>query len=267
MINIIMPAYNAERYIAYAIESILNQTYTDFEFFIIDDASTDNTYNIMRYYQNIDKRIKISSHHKNQGVASTLNELLSYCSSNYIARMDSDDWSHPTRLKKQVDFLDQNNNIDVVGAVMQICDENLIPLTRKGLNNLNETIHWCTAISHNSIETDLLDPKKAGDFIVGHPVVTYKKKAIDGYNENYKYAEDLDLYLRLMEEGFKLANIPECLLKYRLHNESICHRHFYEMWNSAQQAVYESRKRRMLSPLPIEAPNYRNLLFELNQSN
>jgi glycosyltransferase involved in cell wall biosynthesis len=106
-ISILMPVYNGEKYLREAIDSILNQTFTDFEFLIVDDGSTDNSVEIINSYQN--SRINLVKNDKNEGLVYTLNRGLSLAKGEYIARMDCDDISLPERLKKQIDFLDSNS--------------------------------------------------------------------------------------------------------------------------------------------------------------
>ena len=113
-ISVIMPAYNAEKYIREAIDSILAQTYTDFEFIIIDDASTDATASIVESYS--DERIRFFRNEHNMGVANTLNRGLDLAVGEYIARMDSDDISLPERFAKQVEFMDTHTDVIVCGS-------------------------------------------------------------------------------------------------------------------------------------------------------
>lgn len=113
-ISVLMPVYNSEKYLNEAIESILNQTFVDFEFIIINDASNDNSENIIESYQ--DSRIKYFKNEKNLGVAKTLNKGLKLAQGKYIARMDSDDISLPERLYKQFKFMEVYNDIDVCGS-------------------------------------------------------------------------------------------------------------------------------------------------------
>ncbi|MFW6383201.1 MAG: glycosyltransferase family 2 protein, partial [Nanoarchaeota archaeon] len=121
-VSVLMPAYNSQDYISDAIESILSQTYTDFEFVIIDDCSTDDTWKIIKKYAKNDKRIKAFKNVKNSGVTVSLNNGLEKCSGDYIARMDSDDVSLPKRLEKQVEVL-ENGKADVVGTNIYFIDE------------------------------------------------------------------------------------------------------------------------------------------------
>ncbi len=117
-ISVVMSAYNAEKYIGEAIDSILNQTFKDFEFIIVDDASTDKTLSVVENYK--DRRIKILRNEKNLKLAASLNKGLRISQGKYIARMDADDISHLERLEKLYDFLEQNPNVDICGTPMKL---------------------------------------------------------------------------------------------------------------------------------------------------
>ncbi len=260
MIDIIMPVYNAEKYLKTAIKSILNQTYRDFNFYIIDDGSEDKSLKIAKYYAKKDKRLHVYGSIVNRGVTSILNSLLKLCSAKYIGRMDADDESHPTRLEKQVKYLDNNPECVAVGCKILVCDRDLFSIFN---NNDWSLLTWCNEQTHEDIEQKLFDPLYAGDFIVSHSAVMYRRKAIlriGGYDLTYKQSQDLDLYLRLIESGGKLANLPDVLLKYRLHEKGVCHKDFESMWHCAQIAVAASRKRSGLPELPYVKANRKNLL-------
>lgn len=197
-----MPIYNCENYLAEAIESILVQTLTDFEFIIIDDGSKDSSAKILEGYK--DHRIKIEKKAHNIGLIACLNYGLSIAKGKYIARMDGDDIAHPERLKKQIDFLQINNDIIVCGTWYQ-------------LMNTNEVIKHP---KHN-------DEIKLALFeycAIGHPTVMLNseliKKSSLTYNKDFEAAEDYELWCRLSFEG-KFANLPEVLLYYRNHSNQI----------------------------------------------
>lgn len=123
-VSVIMGVFNSAKKVGVAIESILNQTFTDFEFIICDDASTDNTYETIKEYAGKDKRIKLLKNEKNLGLAGTLNICLESARGKYIARMDDDDFSHPQRFEKQIKFLDENPEYAIVGTSKNYFDEN-----------------------------------------------------------------------------------------------------------------------------------------------
>ena len=117
-----MPACNVEKYIGEAIESILNQTFTDFEFIILNDGSTDNTAKIIKDYAKKDKRIKFINNKTNKGFVASLNKCFDVAVGKYIAKMDSDDISLPQRLEKQVEYLDNNPDCGMIGCGFRAFD-------------------------------------------------------------------------------------------------------------------------------------------------
>jgi len=191
-----MPVYNASRYVAEAIESILNQTLSDFEFIIIDDCSTDDTCDIINTYT--DRRIILICKQVNTGIISSLN--LGITKGQFIARMDGDDISDVNRLGKQVDFMHLNPEITVCGTWFRLIPSNQI-IDYPGSNEAIKIafLDFC-AIGHPTamIRTDFIRAKKLE------------------YDPSFKSAEDYDLWTRIASAG-KFANIPEPLLSYRLH--------------------------------------------------
>ncbi|MFH7018003.1 glycosyltransferase family 2 protein [Flavobacterium sp. FlaQc-47] len=197
-ITVLMPVYNCELYIKEAVDSILNQTFPDFEFIIIDDASSDATVSIIKAYD--DPRIKLIQKPKNSGYTNSLNHGLTIAKGEYIARMDGDDISLPERFAKQVDFLDANNDIALCGTLYQIIG------TEKICNH---------PVIHDEIKVKLI----LGCYIA-HPTVMFVKSKFDQYkleyDSNMEPAEDYELWSRLVFLE-KIANINEVLLLYRVH--------------------------------------------------
>ena len=200
-VSVIMPAYNVEKYIAEAIESILNQTFTDFEFLIINDGSTDGTANIIKEYAKKDKRIHFVNRSDNRGFVATLNECLDLASCEYIAKMDSDDISLPTRLEKQVVFLDANPEIGMVGT---------------GLRKFGTV---------NRID---IRPERVGlaDFMYATATTVFMARhdIIEMYHMRFDpecfAAEDMDFYARFARVA-KIANLREVLYLYRYHGNNV----------------------------------------------
>lgn len=199
-VSVLMPAYNVEKYIAEAIESILNQTFTDFEFIIIDDCSTDKTWEIIQKYAKKDKRIIAIKNEENLKLSTTLNKGIDICKGEYIARMDSDDWSYPDRLQKQYDAISKDPNIGILGGAMEVCDEKLKIINIRKYN-----------LSDYEIRKSLF---KYSPFC--HPATIFKKKALlkENYNPSLDIAEDYDLYFRV-GKMYEFANLGDILLKYR----------------------------------------------------
>lgn len=197
VVSVLMPAYNAEQYISEAVESILNQTYRDFEFIVVDDCSTDNTVKIVQSFK--DPRIKIIENKTNIGVAKSLNKGLEYCTGDYIARMDADDISMSNRLERQISYLEKNPDIAVVGCNIEIFG------MEKGSR--------CFSNSPDQLKIDLIFNN-----CFAHPTIMARKECLCqfGYNPEYSKMEDYDLWVRLSRQN-KLSCIPETLLKYRMH--------------------------------------------------
>ena len=203
-VSVLMTVFNAERYIERAIKSIINQTLERWELLIINDGSTDRSENIAKQLAVYDKRIKVVSK-KNEGIVSSANLGLTMVSAPYVARMDADDISHPTRLEKQLHFLEANPNCVAVGSYVQLIDS-------RGLR----ICEFSRVSSHREI--DDLHMKGHGGAIC-HPASMMRIGAIrhiGGYDPSMKSAEDLDMFLKLAEHGV-LSNIPECLFSWRQH--------------------------------------------------
>jgi glycosyltransferase involved in cell wall biosynthesis len=205
-ISVIMSVYNAEQYITEAIESILNQTFTNFEFIIIDDGSTDGTSAIIKNIAKIDRRIKFVSR-ENKGLIFSLNECLCMASGQYIARMDADDISVKTRLQKQKEFLDAHPEIGVCGTWVEVFGEEI------------KVKKWKLPKDNSSLKAILL-------FSVpfAHPSVMMRKDLIDKHHLRYNYrcknAEDYQFWLDFARYT-SFANLPEFLLRYRYHQDSV----------------------------------------------
>lgn len=197
-----MPVYNCEQYVTEAIESILNQTLTDFELIIVDDHSTDNTREIVRSFT--DPRVNLLVKPENTGISSCLNIGLELARGEYIARMDGDDISYLNRLVIQVDYLQQNPNIVLCGAWFEC-----IPT--------KEVIKHPT--HHEDIKIALLNY-----CALGHSTVMFRKQIFIThklqYNSEFEPAEDYNLWTKVISFG-EIANIPEVLLQYRIHNSQV----------------------------------------------
>ena len=216
IISVIMPVYNCEMHVQQAIESILNQTVTDFEFLIIDDASTDNTLLLVKEYK--DTRIKIIEKPINSGYTNSLNLALNIAQGKYIARMDGDDISFPERFEKQLKFLESNQDIVVCGSYSVIIGTNAIVSVPE---------------NYELIKLALL---KANCMI--HPSVMMQRKVLDTYSLNYDIskepAEDYDLWIRIAMIG-KLHNLQEVLLQYRMHEGQVSYIRNENQKNIAKQ--------------------------------
>ena len=210
IISVVMPVYNSDKYLGEAIRSVLNQTYTDFEFLIINDGSTDGSLNIIKKYQDIDERI-ILIDRENKGIISSLNEGIGKSKGRYIARMDADDINLPTRFEKQIRLMEKDN-LDACGChcflineLGSYVDTTIFPLKADNfLNYLSITTPFC------------------------HPSVLIKKSFMTNNNIRYgdsefKTAEDYALWIRFFEKKATLGNVDEFLFKYREYEQSLSH--------------------------------------------
>ncbi len=195
-----MPVYNGEEYLSGAIESILGQTFPDFEFLVIDDGSTDSSRKIILSYK--DPRIRLVRNRRNIGLTRSLNRGLRLARGEYIARMDADDVSLPHRLERQVNFMDGNPGTGICGSWIRVIGD--------GSGEI-----WRAPAEHGTIASTLLfNPA------LFHPTVIFRRDLLEmyalRYDEKLKYAQDYALWVE-SSKHFALANLEEVLLWYRIH--------------------------------------------------
>ena len=220
-VTVLMPVFNGEKYLKEAIESILNQDFTDFEFLIINDGSTDNSAEIICSYK--DSRIVLITNEKNIGLVSTLNKGIELAKGEYIVRMDCDDISLKNRVSKQVAFMDRNKDIAVSGSFYNLFRNNKkavvdLPLTKQEIK--------CFLVFNSPI---------------AHPTAIIRKNAIQqfklNYSSEYIHAEDYDFWSQIANH-YELANIPDVLLDYRVHmNQITGNLHLVSKKNSSVTAI------------------------------
>lgn len=220
IISIVMPVYNGDKYIRECIDSILSQTYIDFELIIINDGSTDTTQKIIESYK--DERILLINNHHD--FIDSLNIGISKAQGQYIARMDADDIMFPHRLQKHVKFMKEHQEIDVCGGAMKLfgaVDNESHPSTDPLLLKLN-FLH-ANQISHPTVmmKTCLreLFPKKDNIFQM--------------YQKGYDCAEDYKLWIDLIQKGCNITNISEILIKYRISESQVTRKNQSTMINSS----------------------------------
>lgn len=210
--SVIMSVYNGDKYVGSAIDSILNQTFNNFEFIIIDDGSTDNTLGVIQSYD--DKRIRLLQQ-ENQGLTKSLNTAILNSNGKYIARMDADDISHPYRLEREVAFLDENPECVLVGTNAKIIEKNGVELYESDLPLDSEEIRKCLTERN---------PRKFHGSVFFHGSVLFRKSAaleVGLYDESSRLpAEDMLLWIKLLNLGV-LSNLKEHLYYYRLCPEAI----------------------------------------------
>lgn len=222
LVSVILPAYNAEKYITESVLSILNQSYNNLELIIVNDGSVDNTEKLVLELAQFDERIKLIST-KNQGVASALNVGISISNGSYIARMDSDDIALESRIETQVSFLMQNPSVGIVGSLASIIDENGSDLK----------IISCKPKSHNCLVWSMLF---SNPFI--HPTVMMRADLAKNILYRKTPSEDYDFWVRAAFEA-RFHNIQEVLLKYRVHSTQLTHSLYSE---SNNLSVYKNRQ-------------------------
>lgn len=206
-ITVAMPVYNGEKYLARTIDSVLAQTYSNFELLIVNDGSTDNSAKILEKYAMHDKRIRVLHNERNMGIVYTRNRSFSESDSEYIAILDHDDIALPNRLKKQINFLDSHQDFGLVGSWIEQIDEN---------DKLNGIV-WKYSVNPEEIRSLML----FGNHFAQSSVTIRKKTLMDmPYRQDYIYAEDYDLWTRIAEK-WKVWNLPKILVRYRVHTAGV----------------------------------------------
>jgi glycosyltransferase involved in cell wall biosynthesis len=236
LVSIVMPVYNAQTFLGEAIESVLAQTFGDFEFVIVDDGSTDHSLALIEHYAANDGRIRWFSR-PNTGIVGSLNDGIQAARGELLARMDADDWSLPKRLETQVQFMQEHRDCVVVGTSLLVTD----PIGAPIYIDHAET-------DPVKIGRDLLEFSGLG---IGHPTVVMRRDAViqvGGYRSEYQWSEDRDLWFRLEDVG-RLANVSDVLYKYRYHLGSICHQRHLQQHQLKIRLVKETCRRRGI-PLP-----------------
>lgn len=249
MISVVMPAYNAEKFIALAIDSILNQTFKDFELIIIDDGSTDRTLEIIKSYLNRDSRIRLIQNNHG-GVSRACNLGVQESKYPWIARMDADDIALPQRFEKQVEKVNSHPNIVALGSCVHHINSKGEILS---INPLGPTT-----------EEEFYNARQAGHAVhLHHPTVILRKEVVlevGGYDPAFEGAEDLDLFDRMAKHGILIA-LPEPLLLYRIHSSSASMQRFF-----TQKLLMRYVRTRHVSRLAgKEEPTFEEYLEDLQQ--
>lgn len=202
IVTVLMPVYNGGTYLQAAIDSILNQTFKDFEFLIINDGSTDMSAEIVRSYD--DSRIRLENNEMNLGLVKALNMGINLARGEYIVRMDADDISLPQRIAKQVEFMDTHLDIGICGTWLALIETGEV---------------WAPPIEHNNIVSMLLFESN-----IYHPTVIMRRRLLEDnglfYDSDFPHAEDFEFWVR-SSQFIKVANIGTVLLNYRVHENKI----------------------------------------------
>jgi glycosyltransferase involved in cell wall biosynthesis len=209
LITILMPCYNAERYLAEAVKSIICQSYQQLEILLIDDGSTDSTLNILEFYAKKDSRIRIIRNEANLKLIPTLNKGIDLARGEYIARMDADDVSLPERIEQQLEFI-QQSGVDLVSSSVVVIDaygKELEIIPPRGKSQI--TIEWLSMF---------INP-------MGHPSVMAKTDVFRAHKylegEQALHAEDYEIWARMLRAGVKMANSDVPTIKYRVNPHSV----------------------------------------------
>jgi glycosyltransferase involved in cell wall biosynthesis len=206
LVSVVMSVHNASAVVGQAIESILKQTFTDFEFIIVDDGSTDGSRKILRKYAEQDKRIKLYVQPQS-GLIASLNKYCRLATGKYIARMDADDVSLPARLEKQTQFLEMHPKIGVLGTWIQDIDLQGKPIIEWPVPSEPAVVRWFLFFGN----------------CVGHPSVMMRRDLFERlgyYRPEALHVEDYDLWIRAAEIT-GVANLPEVLVQYRVSANSV----------------------------------------------
>jgi len=232
-ISVLLSTYNSSQYIDASVQSILEQTYQDFELIITDDGSSDNTLAILEQFK--DPRIRYVIHEHNKGLIYSLNEGIELSSGEYIARMDADDIATPHRLEQQAAYLDANPQVGVLGGLMRWLHTHALipkPVSHDGIR--------CWQLFHSCL---------------GHPTVMLRANVLHQhgirYDEQYKHAEDYEIWERLGRVT-QLANLPYCIHYYRAHEGQVSLQFKAIQENSAKRVHYDQLHRLGITPTDEE---------------
>ena len=248
-----MSVYNGEDYLSEAIDSVLNQTFTDFELIVINDCSTDKTAQILSEYEALDKRVKVHTNEVNLRLPSSLNKALSLAEGKYVARMDADDICLPNRLQKQYEFMEKNSCVSLSSCRFMTLKNGVI--SSGGCGGKND---------FNSIKSLLLVTNP-----ILHPGIIAKAEVIKnlGYDKNFTCTEDMELWTRFIMSGERVEILPEYLMIYRLHDKQITTTTL-EKQKGEVLAVQKEYFKKFLEPMNKNLENiYINEIYFRNKTN
>ncbi len=237
-ISVAMAAHNGERFLPEAIDSILNQSFRDFELLMVDDASSDGTRQIILDRARRDSRVRPILRDEQTRLAGSLNLCLEAARGRYIARMDADDIALPERFARQYAYLEEHPEIAALGSAVQVIDEDGDPIALLGYPN---------------------DPKLVESYSLAgytplcHPSTMIRREAlrrIDGYDSTVHFCEDYDLWIRLSAVG-RLANIDDVLLQYRVHIHSLTYVNHRKKTSMVQAALDRACAQRGLPKIQL----------------
>jgi cellulose synthase/poly-beta-1,6-N-acetylglucosamine synthase-like glycosyltransferase len=239
MVSVVMSVLNGERFLPEAVESILEQSFRDFEFIVINDGSTDGSGSMLDSYRRSDPRVRVY-HQENRGLIESLNRGSGLAQGKYIARMDADDIAIRDRLMWQVDFMEQHPEVGVVGGAIEV------------INTKGKAV----AIERNPTkDREIKLALLRGYCPLVHPTVLMRKEAlvsVEGYRKVVVHAEDYDLWLRIADQ-YQLANLEAVVLKYRRHSCQVSVRRYRQQALSSLAARAAALSRRNGKPDPLDS--------------
>lgn len=246
LVSVVMPVYNGERFLAEAIESVLDQTLPDFELIVIDDGSTDATASILEQYTRRDTRIRVVTHKVAHGYGGekASNAAYKLAKGKYIAKLDADDIAHPARLAKQVAFLEENPAFFLVGTFLELIDAD---------GHVTGTRNY--PVTHRAIYQNYY--YRNG---IGHPSVMFQNSVIKGdfYTLRFPALNDYYSFFLLMNAGYQIANLPECLVQYRIHDTNTVFTNLRRNWE-----INMAIKRSFVDEFGFQPPTLHRILLRL----
>ena len=247
-ISVVTSVYNCERFVGETIQSVINQTFTDWEYILIDDCSKDRSADIIQSFADKDSRIRLIRNEHNQGQCRNLNHGIQLAKGEYIARLDHDDLCYPERFQKQLDYMEAHKETVLCGCRMDMWQDGIV---KPGENY--------PIFTPEEIRFSLM----FGVFVIAHSSFFIRKSAMtenDIWYRKYLYAEDYDMQIRFLKVG-NVASLPETLITYRVFPENCTHTYSDELKNSE---TIEIRKNYIQS-LPLKGKEFllKGLLHEL----
>lgn len=236
-VSVVMAVYNAEPYVREAVLSLLGQSLEDFELVIVDDGSVDGTPAILSSLQLQDARIRVIKQ-PNRGIAVALNSGIGRAAGKYIARLDADDVAYPHRLQQQVEFLDANSGVGLLGGAIDVMDSSGKPAYRVSYPQrdaeIRRSLPYRTCFAHSA--------------------VTMRKDAFisaGGYRKQFTFAEDYDLWLRMVEQA-QAANLADVVTRHRIHAESVSQQNLERQAMRSLGAKAAARMRNIANSDPFD---------------
>mgnify|MGYP003687353709 CR=1 FL=1 len=233
LVSVIMPAFNAEKYIVESINSIINQTYKEWELIIINDGSSDKTASIIKEFSTKDSRIISLENEENKGLVYTRNRGLKEAKGTFIANLDSDDIAYPERLEKQVEFMVENPQVVLLGTACETIDSkgNQIGIEKRAIPK--EHLKSLLVFSNYFINSSII----------------LRKALVQNcfYQEDFAPAEDYQFFTQIMDNG-EIVNLPEVLVKYRIHDQNIS-----VLKKKEQESSIKRIQEKLLSKIEIKA--------------